>query len=350
MRSRSFEHATIAKWFFILLSATVLFLYWKVMEPYALVLVTAGIFTILLTPLEKRLREWTGHPKVSTLILVLMVLAAIVLPVVTIGLLMIQQASGLAQTVLDNREWLTAFHIQDLALFQQLPSVIQAEILKIDLAEGVKSVASWASSNIQALVVSSADFAFKTFIFFVALYYMLHDRERIVKRLIDLSPLRDKTDQKIIGRIVNTVRGVIIGSLTVAVVQGIIAGIGLMLFGVPAPLIWAGLVVIAANVPMIGTGAIMLPAVAYLFLIGDVSSAVGLLIWSSIAVGLVDNILQPFIVGGRTRMNALLILLSMLGGMQAFGPIGFILGPTILAAFLIVLELYRSGILEKQTV
>jgi predicted PurR-regulated permease PerM len=61
-----------------------------------------------------------------------------------------------------------------------------------------------------------------------------------------------------------------------------------------------------------------------------------------LAVGLVDNILQPIIVGSRTRMHALLILLSMLGGLQAFGPIGFILGPTILAAFLVVVEIFQA--------
>jgi predicted PurR-regulated permease PerM len=147
-----------------------------------------------------------------------------------------------------------------------------------------------------------------------------------------------------------TVRGVVFGSLIIAMIQGVVAAVGLTLFGVPGALIWAGLVVIAAQVPMLGTSVIMLPAVGYLFLTGNTTQGIGLLVWSLVAVGLVDNILQPFIVGGRTRMHALLILLSMLGGLNVFGPIGFIFGPTILAAFLVMIELYRSGILEKDRI
>ncbi|NBX51902.1 AI-2E family transporter [bacterium] len=98
---------------------------------------------------------------------------------------------------------------------------------------------------------------------------------------------------------------------------------------------------------MLGTSVIMIPAVLYLFITGEAGSAIGLALWAGVAVGLVDNLLQPFIVGGRTHMHALLILLSILGGLEFFGPIGFILGPTILAALLVILEMYKGGYLER---
>src|SRR5690349_13160531 len=101
---------------------------------------------------------------------------------------------------------------------------------------------------------------------------------------------------------------------------------------------------------MLGTSTVTIPAVIYLLLIGHIPAAIGMAIWAMLAVGLVDNMVSPFIVGGRTKMHALLILLSILGGIQYFGPIGFILGPTILSALLVVLELYKSGILERKDV
>ena len=113
-------------------------------------------------------------------------------------------------------------------------------------------------------------------------------------------------------------------------------------------MLWASMVVIAAQIPMIGTSVVMLPAVAYLFVVGDSGSGIGLLVWSVLVVSTVDNVLKPYVVGGKTRMHGLLILVSMLGGLQAFGPIGFILGPTILAAFLVVIELYKAGILDHK--
>ena len=88
----------------------------------------------------------------------------------------------------------------------------------------------------------------------------------------------------------------------------------------------------------------LVPAVLYLFFTGAQGAALGLLIWSFIAVGLADNFVGPFLIKGTTNMNAFLILLSILGGLQTFGPIGIIVGPTILAGFMALIELYRSGL------
>lgn len=343
----AFDHVTIAKWFFLLAFAGVTVLFWRVLESFIIVLITAGIAAVIVSPIEKHIRAWTGHPKISAIIIVLLVLSAIVLPLTTVALLTADQAVAIVQATLANPEWVQAFDVRSIPFINALPSVLVNQLAQIDLAETMRTVANWALSNVGTIFAGSADVVFKTFIFFVSLYFFLVDREKIKDGLHKLSPLKDSIDKNIIDRLVETVRGVVFGSLIVAVVQGIVAAIGLTIFGVPGSLIWAGLVVIAAQVPMLGTSVIMLPAVAYLFFTGHVPQAVGLLAWSMLAVGLIDNMLQPIVVGGRTKMHALLILLSMLGGLNAFGPVGFILGPTILAAFLVMLDLYMSGILQK---
>ena len=91
----------------------------------------------------------------------------------------------------------------------------------------------------------------------------------------------------------------------------------------------------------------MVPAVVFLWVTGSVGSAIGLTIWAVVAVGLVDNLLSPYLVSGKTKMHGLLILLAILGGIQLFGPIGFIVGPTILAGLMVLIDLYRQGVLEK---
>ncbi len=346
----SFDHQHIAKWFFLLLLVGVSILFWKVLEPFIIVLLTAVIVAILVTPLEQRIRRWTGHPKVSAMIMLLFVLAVVVIPLATIILLAADQAVQIVQDTLANPVWIQAFDLRSLPIINTLPDILLSQVAAINVGEALRNIALWMVRNIGTVFASSADIVFKTFIFFVSLYFFLVDREKIKAELIALSPLRVSVDKSIVNRMVATVRGVVFGSLIVAVVQGIVAGIGLTIFGVPGALIWAGLVVIAAQIPMLGTSMIMLPAVAYLFASGHVPQAVGLLIWALVCVGLIDNFIQPLIVGGRTRMHALLILLSMLGGLNAFGPIGFILGPTILAAFLVLLELYKSGILEQSKV
>lgn len=348
--AKSFDHASVAKWFFLALFLGVSFLFWKVLEPFMMVLMTAGIVAIIVTPLERHVRKLTGHPKLSAVIMLLLVLAAIILPLATVALLAANQAVQLIQDTVANPAWLQAFDVRALPLVKFLPDVLVSQIVSVDVTEVLRNIATWIVQNIGTIFASSADIVFKTFIFFVSLYFFLVEREKIHHELLALSPLKNSIDESIATRLVSTVRGVVFGSLIIAVIQGIVAAIGLSIFGVPGPLIWAGLVVIAAQVPMLGTSVIMIPAVLYLVLSGHMPAALGLLIWSMLAVGLVDNLVQPFIVGNRTRMHALLILLSMLGGLNAFGPIGFIFGPTILAAFLVMVELYRSGVLEKRSV
>lgn len=347
---QSFNHQQIAKWFFLLLFAGVAALFWKVITPFATVLITAGIVAILVSPIDRRLREWIGHEKVSAVIVLLLVLSAIIIPLATIALLTADQAVQIVQDTVANPEWIKEFDIAALPFIKSLPPILTAQLTQINIAELLNNVAGWTVQNVGNFFASTAEIILKTFIFFVSLYFFLVDREKIKAEIIALSPLRRSIDNTMTARLTATVRGVVFGSLIVAVVQGIAAAIGLTFFGVPGSLIWAGLVVIAAQVPMLGTSVIMIPAVAYLFLSGHTVSAIGLLIWSLFIIGLVDNLVAPFVVGKRTRMHALLILLSTLGGLSLFGPIGFILGPTILAALIVLLELYKAGILENAKV
>ncbi len=350
MPIKTIKHEIIAKWFFILIFVGVAGLFWKVIEPFAIVLLTAMIVAIVLAPLERHVRTWTGHPKVSAIIMLLLVFSAIVLPLATIILLTANQAVQIMQDTVANPAWLKAFNVQSLPFINSLPSVLVAQLITIDPAEIVRNLAIWIVNNVGTIFANSADVIFKTFIFFVSLYFFFVDREKIHAELNSLSPLQSSIDESIVKRLIQTVRGVVFGSLIIAIVQGIVAGIGLTIFGVPGSLILALLVMVVAQIPMIGTSIIMLPAVVYLLVIGSIPQAIGLFIWSMLAVGLIDNLIQPFVVGNRTKIHALLILLSMLGGINLFGPIGFILGPTILAAFLVMVELYRSGILEKNKV
>ncbi len=343
------EHTTaIAKWFFLLFATGVAILFWNVISPYAIALVTAAIVAIVLAPVDRHLRVHVRHPRLSALILLALVFLLLVGPIATIGVIVVQQAIEVAGSTVANPGWIANFRLEELSLFQSLPAFAREQILSVDVVGVMRNAAQWASENVGALFQSGASFVLNLFIFFVALFYFLVDREKIAKEMLLLSPLRDSVDHEIAERMVSTVRGVIFGSLIVAVAQGILAGIGLTVFGVPGALLWASMVVIAAQIPMLGTAVIMLPAVAYLFIVGDSAAGIGLLIWSVVVVSSIDNVLKPYVVGGRTRMNGLLILVSMLGGLQAFGPIGFILGPTILAAFLVVIELYKAGILDKK--
>lgn len=336
---------TIEKWFFLLVTALVLFLFWQVLKPFVLVIIVAGVVTVMLSPVDARLAKLLKRPRLSAALLSIATFFLVFVPILTVLFLMVTQASDLVRTAASDTAWLDDLKAAADPLLEALPGAVQQELAAIDLSAIGKSVATWAFQNVGNVFSSSTALILNTFIFFLCLYYLLVNRDNLYREALALSPLEDATDEKLLKRIVNTVRGVVFGVLLVAIVQGVIAGIGMTIFGVPGALIWGALTAVAALVPLLGTAIVLVPAVLYLFFTGSTLAALGLFIWGLVFVGLIDNLLAPSLIGGRAHLNSFLVLISVLGGLSAFGSVGAIAGPTVLAALLGLLELYKSGIL-----
>ncbi len=333
---------TFEQWFFIFIGGIVLYLFWSLIEPFAVVLLTAGIAAIILAPIDRFLYRILKRQKLASVILALGVFALIFVPLLVLLLVMAKQASEIIQ-LLASTDWSQTSAIFTSKYFTMLPEVVQSQLSQYDLNLVGRSIAEWAFENVGTLFASTTGLILNTFIFFLALYYLLVERNNIYKQAVKLSPLRDSIDTTIAKRVVTTVRSVVFGILLLAIVQGFFAAIGMTIFGVPGSLLWGAVTIVAALVPFVGSSLVLVPAVIYLFITGSTSAALGLLIWSLIVVGLADNILGPYLIKGTTHMHAFLVLLSIFGGIQLFGAVGIIAGPTILASLLAMLELYETG-------
>ncbi len=339
------QHMTIEKWFFLLITAVIAYLFWSILQPFALVLLTAAVAAIILAPVDERLNKFLKHPRVSAAIISFGVVVLVFVPMLLLSLVMIKQASEILQHSLSPTGWIEATRTFLAPFLALLPSNVQQFILSYDLNELGLTAARWAFDNIGSVFSSATNLILNTFLFFVALYYLIVDRKRLYHEVLALSPLKDSVDNKILKRVVGTVRSVVFGVLILSFVQGIFAAIGMSIFGVPGALIWGAATIVAALVPVVGVALVLGPAVLYLFFTGSTGAGIGLLIWSVVVVGLADNVLGPYLIRGTTHMHSFLVLVAVLGGIQTFGYIGLIIGPTILAAFLALIELYQSGIL-----
>lgn len=339
------QHMTIEKWFFLLVTTVILYLFWKILQPFILVIIVAAVVTVILSPVDKWLKHLIKRPRLSAAILSVATFVLVFIPLLIVLFLMVTQASELVKTSFTDTSWIDQLKTSVSPLIQALPAPIQQEITSVDMGQIGKSVATWAFENIGTVFSSSTQLILNTFIFFLCLYYLLVNKEHLYKEALLLSPLENGVDEKLVKRIVNTIRSVVFGVLLVAIIQGVVAGIGLMIFKVPGSLIWGALAGIAGLVPLLGTSIVLIPAILYLFFTGSTMSAIGLLIWSLIFVSTIDNVIGPFLIGGRAHLNSFLVLISVLGGLAAFGSVGAIAGPTILAALLGLIELYKSGIL-----
>jgi predicted PurR-regulated permease PerM len=119
-------------------------------------------------------------------------------------------------------------------------------------------------------------------------------------------------------------------------------GIGLAIFHVPNPAIWAVIAGIASIIPPIGTALVSVPAIIFLFITGNIGGAIGLLIWAVLIVGMGDNLLNPYIVGHKINIPPFLILFSVLGGIALLGPVGILIGPLTVSLLYALIEIYQD--------
>jgi predicted PurR-regulated permease PerM len=175
------------------------------------------------------------------------------------------------------------------------------------------------------------------------MFYFMRDGAYIKRKFVSWSPLLDKYDEYITSTLKRAILSVFGGTVVVAVIQGILTGIGFLIFDIPAPAVWGAVAAIAAFIPGIGTSLVIVPGIIYLLIAGNTTYAIGLAIWGIVAVGLIDNILGPHLVNKGVHIHPFLILVSVLGGLSTFGPIGFILGPLVLALLFALLEVYRTS-------
>jgi predicted PurR-regulated permease PerM len=132
------------------------------------------------------------------------------------------------------------------------------------------------------------------------------------------------------------------GHLVIGILQGLVVGFGFFIFGVPSPVIWGVAAAVASLIPMIGTSLVIIPGILILLLAGSLVQAIGLLIWGIFAVGLIDDLLGPYLIERGIKIHPFLILLSALGGIALLGPVGFLAGPVILALLFALLDLYPT--------
>jgi predicted PurR-regulated permease PerM len=195
--------------------------------------------------------------------------------------------------------------------------------------------ATQAAKNILGFIV---DFG----IALLAFFYLLRDGDYYYKSLRDLTPLHDDDKKAIFDTLRTTLSSVMRGLMLTAVLQGVSIGIGMLIFGVPYWLFLSIASAAAGLMPIGGTALVWIPAMIYLGFAVSWSAAIGLLIWCSVALAVIDNFIKPLAMKHGTGLPTIALFLGILGGLEAYGPLGLFLGPAIMSVFAALLRVYRK--------
>ena len=187
------------------------------------------------------------------------------------------------------------------------------------------------------------------FIMLFTVFYLLKDGPRLVKWIKGLLPINQTNSTLLLKRMKNVLSAMIYGYFFIAIMQGVLGGIGFFAVGISSALFWGILMALAGLIPMVGTALIWIPASLFLILNGligndsiEIWKGIGLFIYGALIVSTIDNFLRPKIVSTRANIHPVLVLLGVVGGIQIFGFVGVLIGPIILCMMVTLLCMYKN--------
>lgn len=172
------------------------------------------------------------------------------------------------------------------------------------------------------------------------LFFIYRDGNRAIYVFTKLIPLSHSESRSLVNKINDTILATVNGSFIVALVQSVLAFIMYYFLSVPGALLWGLATFFMAIVPVFGTFAIWGPISFFLFLTGSTIKGLVLLSYGILAIGTVDNILYPYLVGDRMRLHTVPTFFAVLGGITVFGASGIILGPIIVVVTFALLDVW----------
>ena len=285
-------------------------------------ILTAATLAAALAPVQTKFRKRFSSRSTASLLTLLLFIAAVVVPAIFTALFVSGEVRQIITGASADFAWLDFF----VARFGFTGADIRAQLESLVMTNGrtLLQTAANVAVGIGGGIVS-------IFLTLFALYFFLRDGHFWLRGIGRWAPLETAQKARLADVASQTIFANVYGVFAVALAQGLLALIGFWLAGVPSPVLWAVVTAFFSLIPILGSGVVWVPAVVFLFAKGQNGAAVFLLAWSAGLVAWADNIVRPYVISGAVQISPVLILFSLLGGVQAFGVIGLFVGPVVVA-------------------
>jgi predicted PurR-regulated permease PerM len=346
------------KYLFILFFLAVLAVAALIIKPFLSTLIVSAILAYVLYPVYNYFFSLTKMKGFSAAILIILLLLLLSLPLVIVTGKLTSESyevyTKAKQVFLDTDPFENAC-ADDSGFICGTYNLAAATSAKYDLnlgfhfARGFSSIASVFVSKASDFILNIPKLLLHVFIGLFAMFYMFVDGKDMLKRLKQTLPLKAEHSDRMLKHFNDIIYATIYGAIVIAILQGIVAGIGYFIFGVSSPLLLGLLTLVAAFIPFLGAALVWLPVSISMLVSGILTNdsslmlrAGGLVIYGALIVSTIDNFVRPKLVGDRAGVHPLLILLGVFGGMALFGFVGIMVGPLILTLFIALLSIYEQ--------
>jgi predicted PurR-regulated permease PerM len=326
-----------------------IYLSYRVLSPFFVALTWAAMFAILFRGMQNALARRTA-PSRAALITTLVVGIVIVAPALVLISALAREAPQ-AIVSLKQASESTPRQLQDAwnAVRARSPVAMPEDPTDV-IAGGTQRAFAYLAPRAGSIVGEVLSTLGSLAAMLFALFFFLRDGDAISRQLRDRLPFDDRESERLINDTRDLVMASVGASLAVAAAQGTIGGLAFWVLGLGAPVFWGGAMAFCSLLPVVGATLIWVPAAIWLLLAGAIGRGIAMLVVGTLGISMVDNILRPLLLSGRTSVNGLVIFFGLLGGAAAFGFVGLVVGPIILVITARLLEeLRRSDAAEPST-
>jgi len=338
----------VVVYFFFAAFLFLLYQLYSVFSGFLTPIIWAAILAMLFFPLYTIVLRWCGgRETLAAFALTLGITAGVVLPTVSLSSVITREGASLYHRV---SEYVTSGELN--ATIQRLHAsrfgrlVDRLEAYEIDWNAAARSSVDTVSSVIVSQVTSVArnvavfllDFTIMVF----TLFFLFRDGERLYRGLRDVIPMDPGHKDAIFSVLYQTLSAVTQGMVATALAQGVLTWVALWSLGLPYTAFLGVVAGFLSLIPFVGAAGVWIPCTIYLAATGDLLRAIILLVYGSLVISMVDNVLRPLLIGGQTRLPTLFLFFGILGGVQTYGVLGIFLGPVLLAIVIAFIRIYQE--------
>jgi predicted PurR-regulated permease PerM len=318
------------------------YLTFLIVSPFLAPLAWAAVLVVLTYPVYERLVPRTG-PAGAALITTAGVLLVIMVPLIFVMIAFVRQGVQAVHTLqfkFESGHFVAASNFWE-RLQERFPS-LGSNDLPDTLQEYGQKAAGFVASKLGAILQHTAVFVFHLFVTVLVMFYLYRDGESLMERFRELLPFAGANRDRMLSDARQLIFASVTSSLLAAAAHGLLGAVAFAAAGLSAPIFWGVMMGFFSFVPIVGTALIWVPLAASLMIGGHWVRGLVVLALCALIVTVVDNVLRPWLISGRTEAGGLLIFLGVLGGIGAFGLLGLVLGPVVLAMVAILLEVYAA--------
>ncbi len=340
----------ISNIFFFIALSFFLFLGYLLFSPFFTIILTSIFIAVIVYPLHEKFLQKLKSPVLSSLLSTLLVLIFFIIPSLLITIVFINEVGVIYPIFIEKLSKFNNIESFILSIpvisffYKKISIFLQNFNLNIDIQSFLKVSVSYLANFIidkgKTIVINFSFIVFGISLIIITVFFLFKDGKSLYRWVYKLIPMPEKDKEYIVISSYNTIQGVFFGSFLTAVAQGILSFVGYYFAGVSFSLFWAILTFFAAFLPIGGASLVWVPIAIYLFFTKSFLTAFLFFLWGTFVISTVDNIIKPVVIGEKANIHPMVMVFSILGGLNLFGFIGVFIAPIIVVILYNLLNIY----------